>query len=223
MVWCWLEKEKPQVPTDKENMCSDGNGLGPLDSNVGFGKQSQRSPINSFGRRRAIWGQGGWDPECTQHNRDSQADSWPVGATAALPPTTHGCSATLQPSGASALGTRALQGEPPTTRPGTLTQEWTLRGGPPAPGVAGWLRTCAPGLSKVVSLHPDLWLPGRHSAWFPNKHATACSHVARKTSPSPGRRCSCTTPLPPMPPASPHRERRVFRAGEATCSNPVPL
>lgn len=57
-AWCgasWKkQKQKTQVPTEKENMCSDGNGLGPLESNVGFGKQSQRSSINSFGKRRAV-------------------------------------------------------------------------------------------------------------------------------------------------------------------------
>ena len=81
----------------------------------------------------------------------------------------------------------------------------------PAPGMAGWPRTGAPELSRGVSLHPDLWLPGRHSAWFPNKHVQQpCHHVARKTSPSLGRRCSCTTPLPAMPPVSP--------IGNARCS-----
>ena len=63
--------------------------------------------------------------------------------------------------------------------------------------MAGWPRTGAPELSRGVSHHPDLWLPGRHSAWFPNKHVQQpCCHVARKTSPSPGRWCSCTTPYP---------------------------
>ena len=61
--------------------------------------------------------------------RDSQADSRQLGSIEALPPTMHSCSATLQPSEASALGTRTLQGEPPATSLGTLTQEWTLGGG----------------------------------------------------------------------------------------------
>lgn len=128
----------------------------------------------------------------------------------ALPPTMHSCSATLQPSGSLVLATGMFQGEPPAHMPRARHPDPGMDPGrwPPAPGMAGWPGTGAPGLSRGDNLHPDLWLPGRHLAWFPNKRAAACHHITRKT--ALGEGCSCTPPPPPMSSVSP--------TGNARCS-----
>lgn len=116
----------------------------------------------------------------------------------ALPPTMHSCSATLQPSGSLVLATGMFQGEPPAHMPRARHPDPGMDPGrwPPAPGMAGWPGTGAPGLSRGDNLHPDLWLPGRHLAWFPNKH------VQQPVIISPGRQPwekAAHAPLPRLP------------------------
>ena len=118
----------------------------------------------------------------------------------ALPPTMHSCSATLQPSGSLVLATGTFQGEPPAHTPRARHPDPGMDPGrwPPAPGMAGWPGTGTPGLSRGDSLHPDLWLPGRHLAWFPNKHVQQPVIISPGRHPGAlGEGCSCTPPPPP--------------------------
>ena len=131
----------------------------------------------------------------------------------ALPPTMHSCSATLQPSGSLVLATGTFQGEPPAHMPRARHPDPGMDPGrwPPAPGMAGWPGTGTPGLSRGDSLHPDLWLPGRHLAWFPNKHVQQPVIISPGRHPGAlGEGCSCTPPPPPMCSVSP--------TGNARCS-----
>lgn len=209
-----LVKKTKQNQKFLQKSVLDGNGLGPLESTMGFGKQSQRSSINGFGTRRGrLLSLGLLRPLVHPAHRDSRADSWPVGAIKALPPTMHSCSATLQPSGSSVLGTGTLQGKPPAHTPRDRHPDPGMDPGrwPPAPGMASWPGTGAPGLSRGDSLHPDLWLPGRYLAWFPNKYVQQPVIISPGRHPGAlGEGCSCTPPQPPMSPVSP--------TGNAMCS-----
>lgn len=98
------------------------------------------------------------------------------------------------------LGTGTLQGEPPAHRPRDRHPDPGMDPGrwPPAPGMARWPGTGGPGLSRGDSLHPDLWLPGRHSAWFPNKYVQQPVIISPGRHPGAlGEGCSCTPPPPP--------------------------
>lgn len=114
---------------------------------------------------------------------------------------------------------RARPGKSPThTETGTLTQEWMplppgvrdALGGGPLPPYGGRLGTdpASQAVPSVrASLHPDLWLPCRHSACILGlQMSMCCPHVSR-TPPSPGTKLLRGGPLllprlsvPPAPP-----------------------
>lgn len=159
-AWCgagWKKTTKPQVPTEKENVFRWKWSWTPWSLTWGLAN-NPKAPSIALGGGGPVWEvQGGWDPECTQQT-EIHADSWPLGSMAALPPTMHGCSATLQPSESLSAWDQGLFEWASATRLGTLNQEWTLGGGPLLPGMSrpSWDRRPEQAVCCWTS-----WLPGR--------------------------------------------------------------
>lgn len=197
----------------------DGNGLGPLDSALGVWLKIPETLHQWLwmGKGSFVWDWGRLQPQCMHPTQRSPGTRGPQRAPR---PTMHSCS-----------GRHLAQGAPhPET--GTLTQEWMplppgvrdALGGGPLPPHGGRLGT-GPASQAVpsgrASLHPDLWLPCRHSACILGLQTSMC--CPRQNTPKPWDQAAAwqPTPLPRLSVSPPPSPRCDVWAGTPLLSHPV--
>ena len=187
-----------------------------------FGKQFQRSSINGFETRRGPLCRVRGRPRPRVHQPTHTAIPGPPGATAARQPPAAQDSDASSPQGPGHLaqGGRGGRGEarqqslPPThpdthpdpgmdASPRVSEPHWEVPPGGQAREGGVRPGTGAPGLSGRDSLHPDLWLPGRHSAWFPNDHVQQPVATSLGRRPEPWEKAARAAPPAPRRPVSP--------------------